>query len=90
MNMKILLVSLKTLTKLKKCSGRSQAGYGTTCRDTGGYQNARTRQQALCRGLPEEISQLVSDFIGASRNFYFDLLHKKTLEIMKTISAHSS
>jgi hypothetical protein len=70
--MKFLLVSLKTLTNSKKCSGRSPAGYGTTFRDTGGYQNART---SLCKGLLKGISQLVSDLIGASRNFYFDFLH---------------
>jgi hypothetical protein len=30
--------------------------------------------------LLEEISQLVRDFLEASRNFIFDFLHKKTTE----------
>jgi hypothetical protein len=34
-------------------------------------------------------SQLVSDFIDASRNVNLDFLRKKKLKIVKTISAHS-
>jgi hypothetical protein len=58
--------------------------YGTTFRDTGGYQ--KFRNKLLERGLLEGISQLVSVFIEAARNFNLDFLYKKT---MKTISAHS-
>jgi hypothetical protein len=38
----------------------------------------RKPEQALWRGLLEGISQIVSDFIEASRNFYLDFLYKKT------------
>jgi hypothetical protein len=54
----------------------SQAVYGTTFRDTGGYQKAG--KSSLKRVKLEEISQLVSDFIEAGKNFNFDFLHKKT------------
>ncbi len=40
----------------------------------------RKPKQALWRGLLEGISQLVSDFIEASRNFILNFLHKKTTE----------
>jgi hypothetical protein len=50
----------------------SQAGYGTNFGDTGDYQKAGTR------GLLEEFSQLINDFIETSRNFNLDFLHKKT------------
>ena len=55
----------------------SQAGYGTTTvpRDTGGYQKAGTNSLNRVTGRN---SQLVSDFIEASRNFDLDFLHKKT------------
>ncbi len=53
----------------------SQAGYGKTFRDTAAI---RKSEQALCEGLQEGISELVSDFIEAVRNFIFDFFHKKT------------
>jgi hypothetical protein len=53
----------------------SQAAFGTTFRYTGGYKNP---DQTLWRGFLEAFSQLVSDFIEASRNFILDFLHKKT------------
>jgi hypothetical protein len=37
----------------------------------------RKPEHALCRGLLEGISQLVSDFIEASRNFILDFLSQK-------------
>jgi hypothetical protein len=59
---------------LEQFSG-SQAGYGTTFRDTGGYQKAGT---SSLKRVTVGISQLVSDFVEASRNFNLDFLHKKT------------
>ncbi len=38
----------------------------------------RKPEQALWRGLLEGISQLVIDFLEASRNFILEFLHKKT------------
>jgi hypothetical protein len=35
-------------------------------------------------------SQLLADFLEASRNFYFDFLHKKARKIVKNISNHKS
>jgi hypothetical protein len=53
----------------------SQAGFGTTFK---AQADIRKPEQALGRGLLEGISQLVSDFIEASRIFILDFLHKKT------------
>ncbi len=39
----------------------------------------RKPEQALWRGLLERISQLVSDFTEASRNYILDFLHKKKI-----------
>ncbi len=44
------------------------------------HEAIRKPKQALWSGLLEGISQLVSDFIEASRNCILDLLHKKTTE----------
>jgi hypothetical protein len=58
----------------------------TTYKGTVGYQKAVT--SILKEGRKEGISQFVSDFIEASRNFILDFLVKRHLKIVKTISAH--
>ncbi len=71
--------------------------FGTIFRITGRLRNnfcrhmrlSESRKQALWRGLLQGISQLVSDCVEASRNLILDFLHKKTIQIVKTISAHS-
>ncbi len=55
----------------------SQAGFGTTFKGPGGYLKPGTSSLKRVTG---RISQLVSDFIEASRNFILDFLHKKTTE----------
>jgi hypothetical protein len=40
----------------------------------------RMPEQDLGSGLLEGFSQLVSEFLEASRNFIFDFLHKKTAQ----------
>jgi hypothetical protein len=49
----------------------------------------RKPEQALWRGLLAGISQLVSDFLEATRNFILGFLQKIQLKIVQTISAHS-
>jgi hypothetical protein len=58
----------------------SQTAFGTTFRDTGGYQKAGTSSLKRVTGR----IQLVSDFIEASRNFGLDF--KKTAKIVKTLA----
>jgi hypothetical protein len=64
-------------SRLSEQFSESQADFGTPFKGTGGYQKARTNS---LRGLLEGISQLVSDFIEASKNFILDFLYKKTTE----------
>jgi hypothetical protein len=52
----------------------SQAAFGTTFSVTSGYRKAGTK-------LLEGFSQLISDFIEASRNFNLDFFHKRTAKI---------
>jgi hypothetical protein len=59
---------------LEQCSG-SQAAFQTTFRITGGYRKART---SFLTGLLEGFSQLVSDFIEASKNIILAFLPNKT------------
>jgi hypothetical protein len=73
-------------SRLSEQFSGSEAAYGTTFRDTGGYQEART---SSLKRVTRRISQLVSDFKDEGRNFYFDFLHKKQHKIVKTITAHS-
>jgi hypothetical protein len=49
-------------SRLSEQFSGSQAGYGTSFRDTGGYQKVGT---SSLRGLLEGIPQLVSDFMQA-------------------------
>jgi hypothetical protein len=40
--------------------------------------------------LVEKFSELVSDFIEASRNFVFNFLHKRQQNIVEIISTHTA
>jgi hypothetical protein len=51
------------------------------------YPKAGT--SSLQRVTGRNISQLVRDFIEANINLILDFLHKKTTEIVKTVSAHA-
>ncbi len=72
-----------SLSRIGQRSG-SQAAFGTTVRVTSGYLKA---EQASWWGLLEWFSQLVSDFIEASRNFMLDVFHKKQPKIVRTFRA---
>jgi hypothetical protein len=65
------------LSEVSEQFSGSQAGYGTTFRDTGGHHKAGTSSLKRVTGMNFTMS-MVSDFVEASRNFNLDLLHKKT------------
>jgi hypothetical protein len=83
--MKFLLASLKTLidqffpvymqSRLSEQFSGSQAGIGTTFRDTGGYQKAGTSSLKRVTGMNFTIT--VVSYVEASRNFNLDFHHKK-------------
>jgi hypothetical protein len=75
-------------SRLSEQFSKSQAGFGINFKGTGGYRDQKAGTSSLKR-VTGRISQFVSDFIEASRNFILDFLHKKTTENVKTISAHS-
>jgi hypothetical protein len=98
-NIKFLHASLKTFTNLRIFRKLHQILFWFSLslighcswlaleimfRITGGYLKA---EQASWLGLLKWFSQLVSDFIEASRNFMLDVFHKKQPKIVRTIPA---
>jgi hypothetical protein len=65
-------------SRLSEQFSGSQAGYRR-------LSESRNKFPSLLEG----ISQLVCDFIKASKNFNLDFLRKKKLKIVQTISAYS-
>ncbi len=72
--------------RLSELYSESHADFGTTFRDTGGYQKAGTSSLKRVTGRIFKNSKC---FIEASRNSIFYFLHKRRLIIVKTINAHS-
>ncbi len=66
-------------SRLSEQFSRLQTGFGTTFRDTGGYQKAGNKLSE--EGYWKEFHNY-SDFVEASRNFILDFLHKKTIKIV--------
>jgi hypothetical protein len=65
----------------------SWPAFGTNFRITGGFRKAGT---SFLKRVSVMTSQLVSEFIVASRNFLFNFLRKKPPKIVKIISAHAA
>jgi hypothetical protein len=67
-------------SRLSERFSGSQAGLGTTFKDTGCNQKAGTSSLKKLEGN----SQFIRDFIEASRNFFLDFPHKKTTKNSKS------
>jgi hypothetical protein len=72
----------------KKNLGSQSGGFRKNFRDAGGYQKAGASSKRVTKRI--FFSQLVSDFIEASRNFILNFFTKRQLKIIKAFSVQSN